>query len=468
MDEELVKLIAEWRADPIMFFKTAFTVEVVPEPWQEEFFRAVAKHNKVSVKSGNRVGKTMADSLLILWWLFTQIPSLTVVIGPSEAQISNGVWKEVGVWYSRLKPFLKELVEYQTGKLFMKAAPQECYAVVSIANKENPNAMQGRHCDNIMCIFDEAAGIDDIVFEYTWGVTANPNHKIIFTGNPNVTSGLFYRTHEDPEETGWYTMTVSALNRAQVTAKQVPDSFIDEIKQRFRHDPNAYRWKVIGEFPLESDEGVISLTNVQAAINREVTQAKVPFIWGLDVAQKGKDRTVLVKRKGNIVHDIKIWQGKDTWEIASLVSQEYSQTKEADQPAKICVDTIGVGQGVYDQLWREYYLPAKDVKVSRRALNDEQYVAQRDELWFRAAAWFAKDDCQIPDNKEFIQELVVPTYTLKNGRYKVESKDEIRSRGRRSPDLADAFCLTFAVPHEEQGRQANIKAHFDIDYGWVT
>jgi hypothetical protein len=31
-----------------------------------------------------------------------------------------------------------------------------------------------------------------------------------------------------------------------------------------------------------------------------------------------------------------------------------------------------------------------------------------------------------------------------NGKTKVESKDELRSRGVGSPDGADAFCLTFA------------------------
>jgi len=31
-----------------------------------------------------------------------------------------------------------------------------------------------------------------------------------------------------------------------------------------------------------------------------------------------------------------------------------------------------------------------------------------------------------------------------DGKQKVESKDKIRSDGRQSPDLADAFVLTFA------------------------
>ena len=38
-----------------------------------------------------------------------------------------------------------------------------------------------------------------------------------------------------------------------------------------------------------------------------------------------------------------------------------------------------------------------------------------------------------------------PRYTFSsNGRLVVESKAELRKRGLRSPDLADALCLTFA------------------------
>ena len=36
-------------------------------------------------------------------------------------------------------------------------------------------------------------------------------------------------------------------------------------------------------------------------------------------------------------------------------------------------------------------------------------------------------------------------------RLKVESKDEMKKRLHYSPDIADALCLTFAVPHSARG-----------------
>ena len=42
-------------------------------------------------------------------------------------------------------------------------------------------------------------------------------------------------------------------------------------------------------------------------------------------------------------------------------------------------------------------------------------------------------------------ELSAPLYKFNsNGTYKIEAKDEMRKRIRRSPDLADSLCLTFA------------------------
>ena len=42
-------------------------------------------------------------------------------------------------------------------------------------------------------------------------------------------------------------------------------------------------------------------------------------------------------------------------------------------------------------------------------------------------------------------ELVSPTYTFTStGKIKVEGKAEMKKRGLRSPDVADALCLTFA------------------------
>lgn len=52
----------------------------------------------------------------------------------------------------------------------------------------------------------------------------------------------------------------------------------------------------------------------------------------------------------------------------------------------------------------------------------------------------------LPNVPELIGELTPPTYTFVNGRFQLEDKDHVKARLGRSPDLADALAVTFAVP----------------------
>jgi hypothetical protein len=54
-------------------------------------------------------------------------------------------------------------------------------------------------------------------------------------------------------------------------------------------------------------------------------------------------------------------------------------------------------------------------------------------------------DLRLPVDDSLVAELSLPSYrVLSTGKIQVESKDELKKRGARSPDLGDALCLTFA------------------------
>jgi hypothetical protein len=51
----------------------------------------------------------------------------------------------------------------------------------------------------------------------------------------------------------------------------------------------------------------------------------------------------------------------------------------------------------------------------------------------------------LPKNEQLLAELTAIRYSFtSSGKMKAESKDEMRKRGLKSPDLADALCLTMA------------------------
>jgi phage terminase large subunit len=66
-------------------------------------------------------------------------------------------------------------------------------------------------------------------------------------------------------------------------------------------------------------------------------------------------------------------------------------------------------------------------------------------LWFKGREWFQDRACSMPEDDALITELTAPTYSFTStGKMVVESKADMKKRGMRSPDLADAFLLTFA------------------------
>ena len=79
----------------------------------------------------------------------------------------------------------------------------------------------------------------------------------------------------------------------------------------------------------------------------------------------------------------------------------------------------------------------------------DRYPKLRDELWFAVRAWLEQRSVSIPMDlplsAKLAAELGEPqtTYTS-SGKVGAESKAEMRQRGVKSPNLADALCLTFA------------------------
>ena len=58
--------------------------------------------------------------------------------------------------------------------------------------------------------------------------------------------------------------------------------------------------------------------------------------------------------------------------------------------------------------------------------------------------WLEARGCRLADDDETVAELTTPSYTiLSNGRIQVERKDDMKKRGVKSPNRADAWLLTF-------------------------
>ena len=108
------------------------------------------------------------------------------------------------------------------------------------------------------------------------------------------------------------------------------------------------------------------------------------------------------------------------------------------------IDVIGIGSGVVDRL-NELHLPVRGVNVSESPSTSKNYLNLRAQLWFDMKDWLVQRDCRLPNDDELVAELAAPSYKYtSSGKIKIESKEEMKKRGVKSPDKADALALTMA------------------------
>jgi phage terminase large subunit len=442
----LEAIIARYRNDRVAFFREVMGVAKL-EAWQEKELRALdAGATRVSVRSGHGVGKTMWLAGIILHFMLTRFPCKVAVTAPSATQLFDALAAEVKLWLKKIEanqPLFAGVLSTTSDRVFMVAAPESCFCTYRTSRKENPEALQGIHADNVLLVGDEASGIDEAVFEAASGSMSTHGAITVLAGNPTKSTGFFYKTHTLLRHI-WRAVRVSGMESSRVTP-----AYIEE-ERAFGEDKNRWRIRVLGEFPQGDDDTLIARSLVESAVGRQITSPRRETIyWGVDVARSlFRDKSSLAKRKGPVLLEkVKRYQYNDTMRLVGAIKKEWDDTPFSDRPEAIFVDVIGVGGGVCDRL-RELDLPAVGVNVGESPSVMVKAVKLRDELWCLGRDWFMTQAVSIPDDSETIEELVSPlVWYQSNGNAKVESKDEMRARGvlgGKSPDGADAFLLTFA------------------------
>ncbi len=446
------EFVARYRPDAELFVREVFGFNDIYD-WQIKVLGEYSRgERRIGIKSGHGVGKTTVLAWILWHQVLTRFPQKAAVTAPTEKQLFNALWAEFQAWGTKLPGNLRTLVEVRNDRAELKASKSESFISIATARADQPEALQGIHSGTgwVLLIGDEASGIAEKVFEAGTGSMSGHNAQTILTGNPVRGQGFFYEVFNKNADI-WRTHTVSSLDIPGVSK-----DFSDQIERTYGRESNAYRVRVLGLFPVRDDDTVIPYELAASALQRDIIVAKTaPVVWGLDPARFGSDRSALAKRQTKVLLEpIKWWVKLDSTELAGRVKHEYDTTPQWLRPAEINVDSIGIGAGVLDRL-RELNLPARGVNVSESpaAMNAEKYVNLRTELWFKALEWFQGRDVLLPEHynrpqegDDLIGELTSVKYKFRPGSGKiiVESKEEMKRRGMRSPDLADSFILTLA------------------------
>lgn len=425
--------------DPVAFVREVVGRE--PYPDQVELLEAYGRRcRRIAKRTGHGVGKSTSVAWMVVHHILCRFPQKTLVTAPSAPQLFDALASEVKAVISRLPQMLQDLLEVQVEGIFLKAAPAESFVSFRTAKAETPEAMAGLHSENTLLIGDEASGLAQSVIDAMSGSLVDLHATMVLIGNPVRTSGQFFDAFHKLRAL-WTCFHTSCLGHPNVSAEELEAKKID-----YGEDSNRYRVRVLGEFPTGDEDTVIPFELMEAALTRDVFPIGVKEIWGVDCARFGSDSSALARRKGNaLVKPVQEWKGIDTMQLVGRIKSEYDLCEPSKRPSEILVDVIGIGAGVCDRLI-ELKLPARGINVAESAsVFSDRYTSLRDELWFKGKDWLAMKDCNLNGDEATGAELVGPRFSYRSdGKIKVESKDDMKKRGVRSPNRADAFLLTLA------------------------
>jgi hypothetical protein len=442
-DMERDYLMQCWR-DPRKFARLFCRAQ--PTADQDAMLEAIRHEGAhVTVRSGHGIGKSSVMAWTVLWFLLFHKDCKVACTAPTQAQLRDVLWPEIAKWHARMpKKFQQEIVVLKNSVVHA-FEPQTRFAVARTARKDKPEALQGIRATNTLYLVDEASGVDEAVFVVAESALTQASARVLLAGNPTRSEGYFYDTHRKPGVCEhWQRLHFSSAN-----SSLVDKAFVARMA-KYGLTSLRYKVRVLGEFPDVSADILIPIHLLERACV-SATKPAGERVAGLDIARFGDDRSALIIRQGPSVTAIHVWAGYDTMTTAKRA------LALAGLYDVICVDEIGVGGGVVDLLRSTGKVRVVPVNVSCSS-TDPQFARLRDQLWFACRDWLANEDEHAyilahPQREDLIDELSKIKFGYYQGsdRLKVESKDDMKQRLGHSPDIADALCMTFAVPYSSRG-----------------
>ena len=250
----------------------------------------------------------------------------------------------------------------------------------------------------------------------------------------------FAITPEELELSNLYKLTYEQIYWRRRKIIQLSANGIDgekAFKQEYPCNPNE-------AFQLTGEDSFIDSDIVMRARKAQGVEGYGPLLVGCDPARFGDDRTSIAIRQGRKVLSLQSYSKKDTMEVAGIL---YTLINK-ENPAKVFVDVGGLGAGVVDRL-KELVNPDIVIAVNAgdKPLDADRYRNKKAEMWATMKDWLNQFPCKIPDDNELHADLCGIKYKFdSNTRLVMESKDDMKKRGVRSPDCAEAMMLTFAMP----------------------
>ena len=412
-----------------------------PYKKQEEILNLVdSDARRISVVGCNGSGKDWTTARIVLWWVHRFAPAMAIVTGPTLRQVEDIVWNEVRYAHGKA-------ADRFPGKMLKNryVIDEKTFALGFTSNSEHK--IIGFHSPNLLAVITEAHALPD---EYYHAVRRLHPSKLLLTGNPFTKQGVFYDSHHRNRDL-WETVQIGAKDTPNILEGKVvypgliTAEDVEDHKQEWGEDSPLYISSVLGEFPPNLDDVLVPLVFAEAAVEREL-KPEGEVVVACDVAHKGHDHTVVMRRQGGVARIARRVRGYDNMEVAGLL-KSYCDENRVDV---LVIDGVGVGTGVVDRL-REVGLKTarlEEFNGGHNARRGDRFANRNAEVWWAMRERYLAGELDTENDDKLIGQVCTREYAITSGGLvKLQSKKDLKD----SPDEADALAMTFA-PQPEKGR----------------
>lgn len=446
--------IYDWRKDPVKFVRENFKVE--PDVWQAIALRAFASGDKRMMRIALKACAGPGKSAVMSWmgWNFLscygrpgQHPKGAVVAITGD-NLKDNLWPEFSKWQN-ISPYLTQHFTWTSTRLFAKDHPETWFLSARSWSKTANEEEQGRtlsgvHSEFVLFLIDESGDIPVAVLKSAEQALSNCVWgKIVQSGNPTSMTGMLYAACTTLADL-WWSMSITGDPDDPNRSPRIGLEWArQQIAQYGRKDPWVMAY-ILGQFPPQAMNALISPDEVEAAMNRVMTEAQVAYAEkriGVDCARFGDDRTVIARRQG-LAHFAGVTlRNADGPEVAARVATEDVNWGGSDT---IFLDTTGGwGSSAEDSLRLAQYKPFP-VNFSAKA-TDPRYFNLRSQMLCEFCEAVKRGAC-LPKSQQLKKEMTALTYFFQDGKKRVIEKDQIKAFIKCSPDECDAYATTYAIP----------------------
>ncbi|MBC2710701.1 MAG: hypothetical protein HGJ94_06785 [Desulfosarcina sp.] len=486
-----------YQNDPV-----GFGEDILKESYTDDVKRMMesVRDNPVTVaKSANATGKTHGAARVAVWF-YKAFPDCQVytAAAPPESNLKKLLWGELGSLVENHPDLFKsDTVKSLHIERSAKSFTTGVTIPMSGTAAQRQAKFSGKHAPHLLFILDEGDAIPDEVFTAIESCLSGGHGRLLVMFNPRAESGEAYRMERDSRAN---VVGLSAFNHPNVisgedrvpgavtrgvTVRRInewcrplvrgerPDSECFELPAFlegavsasqagtgypplkpgwFKIMEPAFSYMVLGEYPAQGTNALISREwiararsrwDVYVAENGEQPPRGTMAVMGQDVAEFGSDINVSCFRYGGYVERLVFWSGIDTMATSDRAIAEYQGRRVT--LANVDATGIGVGVAPYMQRHRCSANPVKVASSPTKTTEMGEFYILRDQLWWQVREWLRTDPgAMLPPDEMLLEELQIPTYEVVNGKIRTMKKDVMKDLLKRSPDRADALCLTFA------------------------